>query len=75
MATTTPPSRAMSIILNHHRRHGSIEDTDLRDLLIQFRETVINREMPKADAYFTHHDRAFQMMPTTLFTSCRPVCS
>ncbi|MBK1670041.1 hypothetical protein CKO28_18565 [Rhodovibrio sodomensis] len=27
------------------------------------------------DAYFTHHDRAVQMMPTTLFTSCRPVCS
>ena len=49
MATTTPPSRAMSIILNHHRRHGSIDDTDLRKLLVKFRETVIKREMRKAD--------------------------
>lgn len=26
-------------------------------------------------AYFTHHGRAVQMMPATLFTSCRPACS
>ena len=47
--TTKDLSRVMSIIVRHHRRNGSIDDADLRDALIEFRQKVIVREMPKTN--------------------------